>query len=562
MKNFAAVLFALLSLNAFSQIPDYVPTDGLVGCWLLDGNGNDESGFSHHGQNFGATATTNRWGEEEKAFYFNSQSYLVVNHTDELNIPTGSDLTWSIWMRPEPDNEGGSAFEKWAGSDSQNRSQLILRINDNADYFTCKAWCNYTTVAPVDAEVIPNEWHHVLLRTSDQHSELFVNGILVDSSDVELLGCTNSTNLFIGKRNALSGNTRAFKGAIDDFGIWNRALTDEEITALFEVAQPVLGCTDSDACNFNAEATEDDGSCVYSGCNDPSACNFNGADICDIDCIYPAIGEDCTAGEGLCGPGTYWDDASQTCRVTIPGDVDFNGCLSIEDLLGSLAIYNLCFDAEAIAFTCGVDVVHYDGYDYQTVQIGDQCWFVENCKHLPEVSPGDNGSEDVALEPHAYVYGYNGTDVEEAKTFSDRYDIYGVLYNHFAAEAWQLCPSGWHKALAQDFRDLEVNLGLPEELVATGGGSNGTDIGIKLKAVGFGNGTNSSGFTFLGAGYREVSGNFHSLNSSGHMRAFAVDQSIPPNGSGIEMNAGWTGAGRMNTYVNKGFSVRCVKDSE
>ena len=95
-----------------------------------------------------------------------------------------------------------------------------------------------------------------------------------------------------------------------------------------------------------------------------------------------------------------------------------------------------------------------------------------------------------------------------------------------------------------------------------GGGLNGTDIGTKLKAIGFGNGFNTSGFSFLGAGYREVSGNFHSLDFSGHLRAIAADQSIPPNGSGIELNSGWTGIGRMNTYVNKGFSVRCIKDAD
>ncbi|MBV42149.1 MAG: hypothetical protein CL834_03865 [Crocinitomicaceae bacterium] len=43
------------------------------------------------------------------------------------------------------------------------------------------------------------------------------------------------------------------------------------------------GCTDSFACNFNAEATDDDGSCEYlscSGCTDASACNY------DPDALY------------------------------------------------------------------------------------------------------------------------------------------------------------------------------------------------------------------------------------------------------------------------------------
>ena len=40
--------------------------------------------------------------------------------------------------------------------------------------------------------------------------------------------------------------------------------------------------------------------------------------------------------------------------------------------------------------TCGDDIEH-EGYDYSTVQIGDQCWFRENCRYLPEVSPSSAG---------------------------------------------------------------------------------------------------------------------------------------------------------------------------
>jgi phosphatidylserine/phosphatidylglycerophosphate/cardiolipin synthase-like enzyme len=54
----------------------------------------------------------------------------------------------------------------------------------------------------------------------------------------------------------------------------------------------VPGCTDQDACNFNNEATEDDGSCIYPGCNDISACNFSSSAGCDDgSCTYPGCME-------------------------------------------------------------------------------------------------------------------------------------------------------------------------------------------------------------------------------------------------------------------------------
>ena len=56
---------------------------------------------------------------------------------------------------------------------------------------------------------------------------------------------------------------------------------------------PILGCTDPQATNYNPNATQDDGSCIYPvyGCTDPTATNYNAnATIDDGSCYY----EGCT----------------------------------------------------------------------------------------------------------------------------------------------------------------------------------------------------------------------------------------------------------------------------
>ena len=79
-----------------------------------------------------------------------------------------------------------------------------------------------------------------------------------------------------------------------------------------------------------------------------------------------------------------------------------------------------------------------DGKVYKVVQIGNQCWMAENLAYLPSVSPPTEGS---LIDPYSYVYGYEGTDINEAKTTTN-YQTYGVLYNWPAT--LEACPSGWH----------------------------------------------------------------------------------------------------------------------
>jgi hypothetical protein len=55
-----------------------------------------------------------------------------------------------------------------------------------------------------------------------------------------------------------------------------------------ECDEPIGGCTDETACNYNADAAWDDGSCTYPGCTDPEALNYDEYAGCDDDsCVYP-----------------------------------------------------------------------------------------------------------------------------------------------------------------------------------------------------------------------------------------------------------------------------------
>jgi uncharacterized protein (TIGR02145 family) len=242
--------------------------------------------------------------------------------------------------------------------------------------------------------------------------------------------------------------------------------------------------------------------------------------------VVLSSGCDCD-GYSCTSEGCYADDDS-------PQYLTLEDCLSVCDEIDSNS---------AVFETCGDDIGH-EGYDYSTVQIGEQCWFAENCRYLPEVSPS---SEESSTDPYYYVYDYEGTYVAAAQATAN-YETYGVLYNWPAVMTEDICPSGWHIPSDGEFTQLTDFLG--GESVA----------GYAMKSTtgwnNEGNGTNSSGFNGLPGGYR-YSGGFMVNGSNGYW------WSASESGSYSWLRQLFDDADsvvRSNSSGYDGFSARCVRD--
>ena len=292
------------------------------------------------------------------------------------------------------------------------------------------------------------------------------------------------------------------------------------------------------------------------GCADESACNYSETAACNLGCVYPVLGAgDCDEGSVTCGLGTVWDAESQTCVVAIPAylnepgelailnpcyfDSNANGLVEVTDLMNVLSVYGLaCGEIPEVAeFSCG-DPVGYQGYDYETVQIGEQCWFAENTRYLPSVSPVMTGSEDDAM-PHAYVYGYDGSIVADAIQEAN-YEVYGGLYNFEAVQTWQLCPAGWSVPNQIEWDMLTMNNSV-EDCVSTSWF-----------------GTNLTGLDLLPGGDRDGIEGDNAFNNLGTYCLFWLEGESP-----VEVganNGDWYNYGVQSTSF--GLSVRCIKDSE
>jgi len=191
--------------------------------------------------------------------------------------------------------------------------------------------------------------------------------------------------------------------------------------------------------------------------------------------------------------------------------------------------YNVNTELDSVIFykptieetTSGTFIDSRDGNEYNWVQIGDQVWMAENLAYLPSVNMVADGSEDAAGS-YYYVYGYDGTNVAEAKA-TDNYTTYGVLYNWTAAMDGEassttnpsgiqgVCPAGWHLPSDAEWTELTDYLG--GESVAGG----------KLKETGTTHwaspntdATNETGFTALPGGYRGSNGTFNYIGYFGY----------------------------------------------
>ena len=164
-------------------------------------------------------------------------------------------------------------------------------------------------------------------------------------------------------------------------------------------------------------------------------------------------------------------------------------------------------------FACG-NPVGYQGYDYATVQIGDQCWFAHENYENGDVIP--SGLSDSAWSSNTSgalaVYGEDAGCVNyspdiDACDPAQSLNEYGRLYNWYAVDdARGLCPSGWHVPTDGEWTVMTDHLGG----ASVAGAHMKTDYGW----YNGGNGTNSSGFS--GLPQRGNEGSFSFAGFSGY----------------------------------------------
>jgi hypothetical protein len=241
-----ALAFGLsLSAKVMAQVPNYVPANGLVGWWPFNGNANDESGNSFVVNSNDASLTSDRNGINNKAYSFATGNRIILGYQiPQVNglpsLPMGnSPRTISLWFQSTcfKFDAGGTmvpcSMLSYGNHITINGEDITLQINSgNLQLYAPTNFQNGLT----GPNVIDGNWHYAVYTFNGSAHKLYLDNVLVSSNNYSLNTIDNNQPYMI-----FGGSTYAssdYNGKLDDIGIWDRVLTNEEISKLFN---PTLG---------------------------------------------------------------------------------------------------------------------------------------------------------------------------------------------------------------------------------------------------------------------------------------------------------------------------------
>ena len=238
IKLWLLILLNLLSVFTFSQIPNYVPSNGLVAWYPFNGNANDASVLGNNGTINGATLTSDRNSSANSAYYFDGTNDNII--AAPISAITNS-VSISLWIKN--DNNSGQWNGIITNQPNSNGGFLLQEHSSNKYDWTVAKGSGYHDLWSVSS--ITNQWDHFVCIIYNNQMKIYINGSLDNSSNIGSSILSSSGNLCFGSRYS----NEWFKGKLDDIGIWNRALTQQEITGLYNSCTPNTSTDTQTACD-------------------------------------------------------------------------------------------------------------------------------------------------------------------------------------------------------------------------------------------------------------------------------------------------------------------------
>ena len=213
-----------------------MPTSGLVAWYPFCGNVFDKSSNNRNLNLSGPSSTTDRFGFFNAAYSFNGSPVLsgnIISRTPPLPTDT-SDFTYSTWFEADTT---GAAIIAANGNVNINGYALITQGHSIA-----------VSIGGIGV-FLPtfitfHQWHQAVLRKTAGIYSLFLDTVIIGSFNSTFIPSPSGQSFAIGQD--YTNGSKSFLGKIDDIAVYNRALSDPEIRALYHYNPNVVSVLGND----------------------------------------------------------------------------------------------------------------------------------------------------------------------------------------------------------------------------------------------------------------------------------------------------------------------------
>lgn len=209
---------------------------GLVAYFPFTGNANDVGPSKSIGTVIGAELQSDRFNTPNSAYYFSSinSNPRIESTLNTTSITSG--LTISIWVLKVGTGTYSPRILDFANSSRTTvlpgQLQMMFGYNDVWEVQHYNASGSLFLPNYLRMPIGPLQWTHCVYTNDGATIKFYKDGLLLNNTVISSGPPTLNNLLSIGRFNYPAYD--AFDGKLDDLGIWNRALTADEVKYLFQ----------------------------------------------------------------------------------------------------------------------------------------------------------------------------------------------------------------------------------------------------------------------------------------------------------------------------------------
>lgn len=286
-------------LNGSSILLLNMPFEGINS--TDDDNAWDYSTYGNNGSEIGETIWNATGGYDGRGAYeFNGTNYILIPDNN-LNF-TDEDFSISFWMKPKTSSiSAARVFSK--ATANNDGYELLYTAKTNT--LTFRIYSPDLEGIVSNAAITTNAWNHVVIVKNGASLSYYINGAPEGNNPSVSDPVITSVKMGIGIRTQTE--TLGYNGTLDEFQVWNRSLSTEQILALYNNQTDLIVSNETNVGdNWSITITPNDGN------DDGDALESNGVLILDTE--VP-----CTYSSGS------WDvDFADNCVITTPVDLGGN----------------------------------------------------------------------------------------------------------------------------------------------------------------------------------------------------------------------------------------------